>query len=62
MKVFIKTLKKGNQFKFNGTIYTVKQKYSDWKNNDEPYLTTVCGQLFWFDELEVEKVYTEKLV
>lgn len=53
-KVFIKTLKKGSQFKFNDTIYTVKQKFSDWKKNDEPYLTTFCGQVFWFDELEVE--------
>ena len=56
MKVFIKTLKKGSQFKFNNTIYTVKQKFSDWKKNDEPYLTTFCGQVFWFDELEVELV------
>jgi len=56
MKVFIKTLKKGSQFKFNDTIYTVKQKFSDWKKNDEPYLTTVCGQVFWFNELEVELV------
>lgn len=55
-KVFIKELKKGSQFKFNDTIYTVRQKFSDWKKNDEPYLTTVCGQVFWFDELEVELV------
>lgn len=53
-KVFIKDLKKGSQFKFNDTIYTVKQKFSDWKKNDEPYLTTTCSQVFWFDELEVE--------
>jgi len=54
MKVFIKSLKKGSQFKFNNTIYTVKQKFTDWKKNDEPYLITICGQVFWFDELEVE--------
>jgi len=53
MKVFIKTLKKGSQFKFNNTIYTVKQKFSDWKKNDEPYLVTTCGEVFWFDELKV---------
>lgn len=54
MKVFIKHLKRGNKFIFNGTVYTVRQKYSDWKKNGESYLITVCGQLFWFDELEVE--------
>lgn len=60
MKVFVKTLKRGGQFKFNDTIYTVKQRFSDWKKNDEPYLTTVCGQVFWFDELEVELVAKQK--
>ena len=52
-KVFIKQLKKGSQFKFNDTIYTVKQKFSDWKKDDNPYLMTTCGQVFWHDELEV---------
>jgi hypothetical protein len=56
MKVFIKSLKKGSQFKFNYTIYTVKQKFSDWKKDDNPYLMTTCGQVFWYDELEVEAV------
>jgi hypothetical protein len=42
MKVFIKSIRKGSKFKFNDTIYTVKQKFSDWKD-DEPYLTTICG-------------------
>ena len=56
MKVFIKTFKKGGRFKFNDTIYTVKQKFADWKKNGEPYMTTVCGKVFWFDELEVEFV------
>lgn len=56
MKVFIKTLKKGNQFKFNDTIYTVKQKFADWKKNGEPYLVTVSGEVFWHDELEVELI------
>lgn len=56
MKTIIKNLKKGDRFKFNDTIYTVKQKFSDWKKNDEPYLTTNSGETFYFDELEVEKV------
>jgi hypothetical protein len=56
MKKQIKDLKKGEKFKFNNNIYTVKQKYSDWKKNDEPYLTTLCGVNFEFDELEVESV------
>lgn len=53
-KVFIQDLKKRDQFKFNDKVYIVKQKFSDWKKNDEPYLTTICGQVFWFNELEVE--------
>ena len=53
MKTLIKNLKKGDKFKFNETIYTVKQKFSDWKKDDNPYLMTVCGQVFWHDELEV---------
>ncbi len=56
MKVFIKSLKKGNQFKFNDTTYTVRQKFSDWKKNDDPYLATECGEFFYYDELEVELV------
>lgn len=54
--MFIKDLKKGSKFKYNDTIYTVKQKYSDWKKDDEPYLITVCGQIFYYDELKVELV------
>lgn len=54
MKVFLKSLKKGNQFKFNYTVYTVKQKFRDWKKDDSPYLMTTCGQVFWYDNLEVE--------
>lgn len=56
MKVFIKDLKKGDMFKFNNKSYIVTQKYSDWKQNNEPYLVTYCGTVFTFDELEVEKV------
>jgi len=59
MKVFIRQLKKGSIFKFNDTTYIVKQKYSDWKKNDEPYLITNCGHIFWYDELEVELVQNE---
>lgn len=55
-KVFIKSLKKGDQFKFNNTTYTVKQKYSDWKKNGESYMVTTNGQIFWFNELEVEAI------
>lgn len=57
MKKLIKDLKKGEKFKFNDTIYVVKQKYSDWKKNDEPYLKTVCGTYFEHDELEVESIF-----
>jgi len=57
MIVYIKQLKKGNQFKFNGNTYTVKQKYSNWKKDNEPYLLTSCGQFFFYDEIEVEFVY-----
>lgn len=53
-KVFIKDLKKGDKFRFNDSIFTVRQKFSDWKKDNEPYLVTVCGQIFYFDELEVE--------
>lgn len=56
MKRTIETLKKGNQFKFNDTIYTVKQKFSDWKKDGEPYLITVCGQIFYHGELEIEYI------
>lgn len=52
----IKDLKKNDYFKFNHKIYKVKQKYSDWKKYDEPYLLTYCGEVFYHDELEVEKI------
>ena len=51
--VFIKTLKKGQEFRFNSRVYRVRQKFADWKKNDEPYLKTNCDQVFWHDELEV---------
>jgi len=60
MTTYIKSLKKGSKFKFNYTIYEVKQKFSDWKKNDEPYMITTCGQLFYFDELEVELIPENK--
>lgn len=56
MKKRIKDLKKGEKFLFNDTVYAVKQRFSDWKKNDEPYLTTLCGVKFEWDELEVESV------
>lgn len=62
IKVFIKDLKKGQAFKFNNTVYTVRQKHADWKKNDEPYLKTMCGKIFEFDELEVELCRGPQLV
>lgn len=53
-KVYIKSLHKGEEFIFNDTVYTVKQKYSDWKKDGEPYLKTTRGEIFYHDELEVE--------
>lgn len=60
MKKQIKDPKKGEKFKFNDTIYTVKQKYADWKKNGEPYLATLCGLKFEFDELEVDTIKNKK--
>ncbi len=54
--IYIKTLKKGDKFKFNETIYTVRQRFSNWKKDGEPYMLTEDGQIFYFDELEVEAV------
>lgn len=56
MKTFIKYLKKGDSFLFNTKIYTVKQKFRDWKNDDNPYLITYSMDVFWYDELEVIKI------
>jgi len=56
-KIFIKNLKKGYIFRFNNVNYTVSQKYADWKKNNEPYLKTESGEIFYFDELEVELIY-----
>jgi len=56
MKTVIKDLKKGERFRFNNMIHVVRQKFSDWRKNDEPYLKTECGQVFWHGELEVEIV------
>jgi hypothetical protein len=59
-KVFIKDLKKGDVFRFNDTDYKVKQKYSEWKRDGEGYLVSICGVVFYFDELEVELVSKNK--
>lgn len=53
MKTTIINLKKGQQFIFNDKTYTVKQKFSDWKKNNEPYLITKCSTVFWNEDLEV---------
>ena len=49
----IADLKKGDTFEFNCTIFEVKQSYKDWKRNDEPYLVTSCGNLYYYGGLEV---------
>lgn len=54
MEIFIKDLKKYQRFYFNNKPYTVKQRFSDWKKDDNPYLKTECGEVFWFDELIVK--------
>jgi len=56
MKMYIKDLKKGENFKFNDIVYKVKRKFSDWKKDDNPYLMTTDGEIFYHDELEVERV------
>jgi hypothetical protein len=63
MYSIIKNLKKGDYFIFNDKIYRVKQKFSDWKKNNSPYLLTTCGEIFYNDDLEVEfhfKQYQKK--
>jgi hypothetical protein len=60
-QIQIKELKKGNKFWFNNTLYTVKQKHSDWKKDGEPYLLTTCGQIFYFGELEIEQLIKKEV-
>jgi len=36
MKTLIKYLKKRDRFRFNDTIYVVRQKFSDWKKTTTP--------------------------
>jgi len=54
--ILISELKKGNTFKFNDITYTVRQKFADWRRNDEPYLKTECGQIFWSGDLKVKSI------
>jgi len=56
MIVEIKSLKKNDGFIFNDQLYIVRQKYSDLGKNEEPYLVTRCGEIFYNAELEVSKV------
>lgn len=56
MKKKIKDLKKGDKFQFNDFIYKVAQKFSQWKQADDPYLKTTDGQLWYNEDLEVEYV------
>jgi len=58
--MYIKDLKKGESFKFNDKVYIVRRKFSDWKKDDNPYLITTDGEIFYHDELEIEKVLNDK--
>lgn len=49
---FIKDLKRNQTFQFNDKIYKVRRKFTKYKN-EEPHLLTECGQIFYFDELEI---------
>ena len=56
MDALIKDLKKGNKFKFNDTIYTVRRCYI---NDDKPLIAFdehSEEHRFYFDELEIEKL------
>jgi hypothetical protein len=50
----IKEVKKGSKFIFNDEVLIVKQVFSDWKKDNNPYLLTTCGEYFFYDELEIE--------
>lgn len=52
----IKNLKKGDKFSFNDIIYTVYKKFRQWQLNDDPYLITICGEVFYFGGLEVKAI------
>lgn len=56
MKTIISELKKGDRFMFNSKVYIVKQKFSGWSMNDDAYLKTECGEKFYHDGLDVEKL------
>ena len=55
-KTTIKALKKNDKFKFNENIYIVKQKYSNWKKDNEPYLLANNGEIFYHGELDIELI------
>ena len=46
MRTTIDNLKKNCKFEFNDIEYVVKQKFSDWKKDGDPYLLTICGEIF----------------
>lgn len=52
MKALIKDLKKHDAFRFKDQIFIVHKKH---RNEDSPLITT-CGEWFYFDELEIEKI------
>lgn len=56
METIIFKLKKGDRFMFNDKVYIVKQKFSEWSKNDDPYLKTECGEKFYHEELDVDKL------
>lgn len=48
--VWIKDLKKGESFEFNGKVHVVKTK---WRNDEDKPLVTEEGELFHWEELNV---------
>ena len=56
MDAIINDLKKGNKFKFNETIYTVKRC---WINDDKPLIAVdeyFNETRFYYEGLEIEKL------
>lgn len=51
--VTIQSLKKNEQFMFNDRQYKVKKAFKLWKKNDDPFLLTYCGEIFYHNGLEV---------
>jgi hypothetical protein len=55
----IKDLKKGDKFRFNGIIYTVRRKFIVNEREDKPLIAydELCQRSdFWWEGLEIEKL------